>query len=101
MATQRGRTSQTAGMYRKIDKDAMPDDFTYLNDERFDAITERVIAYMDATAVQEWTRDQWQLFRTLWADRKSKRRLTEQEVTKAMTTAQLEELMSSDAASDC
>lgn len=102
MTAPRGRGfGHTANMYRTLDKEQAgavgnPDDYTYLNDERFDAITEKVIAYMHSTPPEEWTKNQWGLFRALWTDRKSKRRLTQQEKTQAMSMEDLESLMSTD-----
>lgn len=96
MVVPRGRTGQTGDLYRKLNEQESTNVDTYINDQRFDLITEKVIQYMYAADPADWSKELWMLFRTLWADRKSKRRQTEQLAAQDMTMTELENMMDSD-----
>lgn len=72
----KGRPRRGDLLYRDLANQSIGDaaDASYLDDARLDAITERVIDYMDKTDISDWDSMQWGLFKAMWADRKMRRR---------------------------
>jgi hypothetical protein len=63
----------------------------YEPDERLDSITNKVIDYMHATPAEEWGKEVWAIFKTVWATR-PKRKTTDDLATK--TPEELQQMIS-------
>jgi hypothetical protein len=73
-------------LWRKLAENAD----TFVDDPRLAAITEKVIDFMFRTEPDEWTKDQWQLFRVMYS-----KTLGSNKKTQPMARMSLDDLRSS------
>ena len=88
MTTKRGQPKRNDLMYRDSLQELLGD--TFLDDPRFNDMTERVIAHMHKTDPADWTKDLWTIFKLVFQAKKDRAKpLSERERVALMSSEDL------------